>query len=313
MAYSHSLSAHLIVIQERRHNVRLRFGRFDDINNLIDVVCGYFNEIEQEKYKKFVVLMKTVSVGNIINNGSSLSGILRSGQYGYQSNIVDAESGDLSYVKKKTDADMIPFYWRFFVPNHSYKGILLTQSVGPSGILELIRKIVVERFSSDYPDYKIVINPLAPEDAVKKLLKSGDVARLAFIKHTIPSDHADRLQLGSGERDGVMEVSFKPKDKTIFHKFARLTEYLNGDRSIGSVFEFEGFEYDDIKAEIQINGRKRVVSLSEPRKFKVRIDVDEEEELTKGQDGFPTFNSLNNISERIINDLSVEMGISINE
>ncbi|MBF0383474.1 MAG: hypothetical protein HQL69_20840 [Magnetococcales bacterium] len=309
MSYSVSLSAYVIRVKQKRSNNSLLLGQFDGVRNVRAIIKRYFEGIQRNRFVVDEVASKAVSVENIQEEGTLLRGVLRSSLYGYASNIIDINSGDISYSKKRRDADMIPFYWDFCLPERSNKGIMLVQSFGNMGIREQIRSHIETTFAAQFPEHILDIRPLVPENAVRKFFEDGEVHKLAFIRHTISSDYANQFLPGAGEREGEMELAFKPKDKYIFSHLEGLIRYFRGDCEIDEVFEFEGFEYDNIKAQIQVNGKIRTVSLSDPRKIASRFDVDRD--LEKGLDGFPTFNSLKTVSRGIIVDLARSMEIML--
>ncbi|MBF0163290.1 MAG: hypothetical protein HQM01_02095 [Magnetococcales bacterium] len=309
MSLSNSFSIFIVRVIEKSSSKNSNLSEFDGITDLKAFLYKVFSS-KENAVNKIDLEQRAFSVEKITDKDGFLSGLIKTGLYGFESGIVDTETGLVKYKKKKTDADITPFYWAFYIPKNSSKGMLITQNIGNHGILDLVKDIIQREFSEKFQNHSLCINTQTPMEVVKHFCSDGQMMRIFLIKHTIPSDIADRLSPGSSEQQGSLELAIRPRAKNFFKNLSnRLVEYLAETDIDNSFIEFPGFEYDEIKADIKLNGRTRKVRFSNPKSFRFKIEIDDEEDLKKGVDGYLTFDSLNTIGKKYIKDLTERVGI----
>lgn len=185
---------------------------------------------------------------------------------------------------------------------------MLIQKFGTLGIRTDLIHIIEERFKQQYPDFMLEINPAVPADIVNQYLKKGNIEEISFIKHTIPADKADRYAGRNTEQPGELILTVKPEKPGFFRKkVSGIVEIVKQTKKPSEVFSMPDFEYDSIKAQIEINGRSRIIDLNNWQRLKSSFDVTPD--IERAVDGFPKESSVQQISRLIMNDLIKEAGI----
>lgn len=302
-----TLEPYTITVRKRRNKERQVLGGFDGSSSLREFIQGVLDNIKKQKSYKIDSLTKAIVIDPLeYTNTGTIQGNIRNGIYGFASNIIDSESGQVSYQKKKSDADLIPMYFRFYVPDNSTKGILLAQTFGASGLKQIIENIIVTYFRHQYPEYILEIKPLVPSEAVEQFLKSATINKVRFIKHSIPSDYADVFRQNAGEREGEIELMFKPKDKHLF-SLDKMLKYFDGDLELGELYEVDDFEYDNIKVEMTVGTENKTLNFLYPHRISAAFNATTT--VARGKDGFPKYTALKDYAEGIILDCSKKLGI----
>jgi hypothetical protein len=220
--------------------------------------------------------------------------------------LFDVESGKTSYKKKQTDASMIPFFFEWYLPPRHRKGILLCQRIGQSGVRTLLEAIVTPEFSGVAEDYLLGINPVMPEAAIKALLKKSTLHAVRFVQSMIPSDIADRFNGTKTAQEGELEFVIRPRRKGHLNP-AAILDYLSGKKTVGDLIEIESFVPDNIKVEIGLEGRRRVIDFGKLGRLRASFDISADVKF--GPDGYATLTSLKSASSDLVQDLAEQLKI----
>ena len=156
-----------------------------------------------------------------------LFGIIETGEYGYESELYNVGTGNISYKRRIEDAEMLPFYFMIYLPQHANEGILLLQRFKQFGIRTIFEKDV-NRYIKDlsYP-LKLEINPLVPRQLVEKYLK-GRIVKLRFIRFGWPSDITDAYdRQGHYEEEGYTELVISAKKRGNIPVLEKIRDFLN--------------------------------------------------------------------------------------
>lgn len=201
---------------------------------------------------------------------------------------------------------MVPFFFEWYLPANHRKGILLCQRIGQSGVRTLLTTIVGGEFSAAFPDYTLVINPLMPEAAVKALLRKATIQEVRFVQSVIPPDIADRFNGKKTAQEGEVEIIVRPRRRGYLNA-GSLIDYMTGKKSVNDLIEIESFVPDNVKVEISLDGRRRVIDFG--RLGRLRASFDIIDEVSFGSDGYATLNSLKAASTDLISDLAEQLKI----
>lgn len=302
--YQISLEAYSVSLRYRnKRNSQLTFEKFDGTNNLWDVIANILRAYKV--YRDVPVLQKCICIDSLIKYDHRVRGLVRIGDYGFRTQIVNASTQSKSYDMTEKDAMLHPFFFDFHFPENSQKGILLIQRTGVSGIKGLLESIIDADFKKLYQEYIIDIRPLMPAQAAKKLISSGKISKVRFVQHKIPSDIADRFNGDQKPQEGDLEIVLRPQRKGILRNIP-LMEILDGKRGIQELIEMENFEPDNIKVEIDIEGKRRIIDFGNLGRLKAAFDITDD--VAFGDDGFPTFISMSDASKSLLVDLSDKIG-----
>ncbi|WP_149164886.1 hypothetical protein [Azospirillum brasilense] len=105
-----SLDAYVVRVREVRKNSAKPLGFYDGKSSLLNRVHGYMNRFSS-KFVRIPYLEKSIKVEKLNINGDELRGVMKVGQFGFAGDIIDTQTGDTVYEKKKTDADPIPYFF----------------------------------------------------------------------------------------------------------------------------------------------------------------------------------------------------------
>lgn len=73
-----------------------------------------------------------------------IDGIIDSGDYGTQEDIIDIETGKSKYTKTPQDATLIPFYFMIYIEPNSTIGYILIERISNVGIASVLSKAIRE-------------------------------------------------------------------------------------------------------------------------------------------------------------------------
>lgn len=243
---------------------------------------------------------KAAKITSYRNQDRFIRGRLQVGDYGFESPIFNVETGARAYEKQKVDADLIPYYFAFYLPAGCDYGVALLQKMGAFGIKAIIGDLIKEPFKDFYENLTLNIRPLAPADAAKNALQY-DIHEVRFIQHAIPADVADKF-LRKRNPQGKITITVETSEDPMSKLNGLLGKLINGQSEIPDLLEFDDFTPDSLKAVIQMGDRQRIMEISERVRFRPSFDITEEVEI--GNDGYAKFSSIDTICDGIADDLS---------
>ena len=86
----------------------------------------------------------------------------------------------------------------------------------------------------------------------------------------------------------------------------RLREVFNGRRHIQEMIELRGYEYDNVKVELDVRGSKRTLDLSDLLKIRAYVDITSD--ICIQDNGHPEFNSIDAVAQDLMRSLLAELG-----
>lgn len=295
-----ALSAHSFRIYERRRMQLTNLDNFSGNEDFLDVINRYLDQIAGTEINARTQKAYQLDFRNDTLRGAR--GIIKAGAYGFESDLIEVVTGEATHHKTTDEADLVPFYFQYYIPNNSDEGILLLQKFGHFGITGVIRNAVARRFDRSYTTHFIEINSLIPEEVIDEFLAGGRLAELRLIRYTLPTDIANALGRAHEEEECQVELSIKAKRDISLRIRDRAHEALHGRRRVSEIVEVAGFEYSDAKLVIEIGGQQRTLNLADLSKLRPTYNISDEIEL--GEDGHPTFESLCEAGDNLIGQLS---------
>lgn len=299
------LDTYSVAVRQLRDKEPKLLGSFHQKNSLADTFQGILKKA-QNYHHHLKLYGKVVTFDHVSRSGDSVTGLAYSGDYGFSNNLIDISNGKTTYKKRKTDASMVPFFFEWYLPARHRKGILLSQRIGQSGVRTALTTIISGEFEQAFPGYKLDIKPLMPEAAIKALLKKATLHEVRFIQDIIPSDIADRFNGTKKAQQGELEFILRPKRKGYLNAGA-LLDYLNGSKAISDLIEIDSFEPDNVKAEISIDNRRRIIDFGKLGRLRASFDISND--INVGADGYGTLASLKAASATLVDDLAGQLKI----
>ncbi|HYJ88087.1 MAG TPA: hypothetical protein VEW46_18615 [Pyrinomonadaceae bacterium] len=233
-----------------------------------------------------------------------LSGILQTGEWGYTTEIQDVETGDITYNRKTKESENYPYYFLIYVPKLSQRGVVILQRFGNKGIRTQLLTDFQAYFSTQFEDFGVRINPLAPGSVVDQYLSNqGRVTAIRLIRFYAPDDIAS-LYEGKDEAlsDVYTELIIHAGGDEKIPIFPRVKAVLEGKRQIKNLVEIENFEPQVVKLNIDYGGKPRVIDLGRPNEMRAYEDITDKVET--GIDGHPTFNSIDKLARELLIELT---------
>lgn len=274
---------------------------FDGKHDLLDVVFRLFARMKaftrNEKKKA------ALQIARLNRNNRTLTGILETGAYGFESNLKDAETGTLVHRRGVKEADMLPFYYRFYLPTNEDRGIVLLQRFKLFGVRSLIWSNLLQDFATSFPDYVLEMAPLMPEEVARELTRDGRVRRIRLLRYGLPRAIEDQVDGKIDKNPGETELSITVGRGKSFPQqlMDDLSAMLRGEREPGAFSMgalVDNFEYDRLKLEFDAKAMVRTVDLKDIGKIRAHFPIDDDIEVTPG--GHPTYQSLDAVAKDIL-------------
>lgn len=298
------VSLYSIALAKRNSQKYLDLGSFENGKDL---------------FKELGVILKAVAKKPLDVTGSSrkirivsakevkrsVDGLLEIGHFGYGSSLRDVKTGNENYRRKISDAEMIPLYYCMWIPKSGTRGVLALQYFGEVGAKSCFQELLTSRFEKKYKDYSLRIRKLVSEAVIRKALEKAPIAKLRFIQHGVAKDIADAY---AGNRldpkTAHVELVIKVKKTVSIGQGARdrIMQVLQGKRKLDSVLELDGFEYQELKAEVELAGRIRTIRIGKPDGMTSKIDVTDSVEVDA--DGHPKKASITKVCAGLIADFA---------
>lgn len=197
---------------------------------------------------------KTFRVTELTRKGRNVFGWVEYGEYGIPGAIYSVKAKAKTYDKSHEDSDVRFFYFNFCVPSNSKTAVALLHSAGNRGIKSFFDEKFNEYFKRQI-DLKVRISPLSHEKTVKEWLDNSSVKEIRLANYDIDNagDLADQLEVHR------TEFVIKPKRGSGFGSFTFLQSKPAGGGD--SPVEMLSKISTDVRAVIESNGRKKIVSL----------------------------------------------------
>lgn len=289
----------------------------EDMKDVLKLFLDFYKINVSDKFdiKKIFQISQFGQESDITINSTKyriFNGIVKTGNYGYESEIYNKNIKAISYKRQKEDAELLPFYFLIALPIDKDEGIVLLQGFKHFGIKTIFKETLNKFFSTENPEYKIELNNLIDENLLKLLLDRGFTSKIRYIKFKQPvnledaydtdGDHEEipdelhaELSVYSGSNIALSKIIRSMKNQFPYQK-------SNEGDSLSKLIEFTDFEYDNVKIEIKINGKNRTIDLSNLDKLRPIIDITDE--VLREKSEHPKFNSINQIAIDLFRDLA---------
>lgn len=335
MAQTYSLALYSITIHKYLdRSAQLVLTDFHNGNDLYEIALEMFSSIKYEKEvedekqnldgkndkkeKKFFRIMKVGDIDVLKCSGAYITGLIESGEYGTEENIVNVETGE-STIKTLNDALLRPFYFMLYIPKGCKRAILLLERISNIGILTVFEKklqeAVSKKIGNEVKDYVITIAPLAIESVMKKHMailggaKKVILSRVSFADIT-PSKISDG-ELKDNEFGSSDLVFNAPRDKDInilpwFNKIkGRFAKDSDKTKKKETIMSVEGMQFGDVKFAVNVGGSLRTISMQDIDKLGTYMDVTQFVKIDKN--GYPTFDSIDHEAHRLISEVKKQL------
>lgn len=295
-----SLSVHTVRIRRKRTDNYLPLSSFSEGFDFIDVFNDYLTDHTTshslDSNAKSVLMVK-----EHLKRARTIRGKIRTGDYGYETEIVDTNDGATKYTKSATEAEVLPFFFMVYIPENKDEGLLVLQRFGNLGITNTLKNSINKYLSGKdtLEGYSVELKSLIPEEVITNLVNNGNVTTVKFKKFGISRDIADQFD-GGGHREIAGTTELKIVAKSGIPLKSKIRAVLRGQRLASNMIELDDFAYDTVSIDVNVNGERRTVQLDNLNSFKAYYNVTDR--IRFGEDGHPTVSSLLVCAKECIND-----------
>lgn len=239
--------------------------------------------------------------------GRMLEGVIMYGEAGTSEPVVNVNNGKFRYTKSKDDAPLKPFFFKFYIPENAQVGFFIVENIGSSGISSIIQTRLLNFYNQKDNDAILKIQPVGiSELADSAMEKSKGVKKITL--RGISNSNFNLSQLAGDNvtnKDCSIDYVIKAKGSLFQSKlFNRLRMTKNEDTSL---YEIDGNNFADISVTMNIDGHERTLSVGQFSRLGASIDITNK--ITKGDDGYPTYESLNQQAMTLIALINKQYGI----
>jgi hypothetical protein len=235
-------------------------------------------------------LQQAMTVTDIDRESRVLKGLVKIGDYGHESDLYNVGTKKVVYHRNKEDAEMLPFYFRFEVPEGTEDGLLILQRTGPHGIMKLVEWVLGTALDDAHPDLKLILSSLADQSQMEEFVR-GKVQKITFVRKAIAPDVEDNYDKGHQEVRGTMELVLRAAKGSAIPMNGFLERIL-GKRKPNGIFELhddQEFEYDNVKAIVKSGRSTRTINAEKPLYLRPYHAI---EDVRMDRDGHPNFESV---------------------
>ena len=99
---------------------------------------------------------------------------------------------------------------------------------------------------------------------------------------------------------------FTPRRGESIPLLGRIRDVLDGRRTISDMVELKGYDYDNVKVEMDVRGSKKTLDLSDLLKIRAYVDITQDVRIDNN--GHPNFDSIDFIARDLMSSLLAQLG-----
>ncbi|WP_152032626.1 hypothetical protein [Ereboglobus luteus] len=295
-----TISSYRIRFQDTAKKIYLKINdpMLDGVHAFFE---NYFGKLQTKKIND-PSSKKVLSAKQVTSKSPNFEGLVITGEYGYETELLDVKGKKKPYQRSTTEAELLPFYFRYYIPKTGDSSVLLLQRFGTSGVRKTLGNNLLPEFEKQFSGVKLFITPLIPDGLLDKLMNGG-LHAITLRKNTLPSDVCDQLNERSIEA-GRMDVVITAKHGHVFSAILNKIKNIligNDYAPIYDVIRIKGFAHDKTLVDIELGGKKRRIDLSNLTKLRAIIDITDD--IKVAPNGHPEFESISSETKKIMNDI----------
>lgn len=291
--------------------------RLDNFNENVDFlsffqayISSFDHQLELNENQKRSLKLDSNTLH--INSATRvISGVIESGDYGYESTIYNTQSGEKKYKRQVDDTEIKPFYFLIHLPTDDNKGFIILQRLGIYGIHGIFKNHLTSFFKSRYENLQLDFDPFVSRQLAQAFIDRGCIREFSLTRYNLPSDLAEKLGMVGHEEDIMsIELRIKARKNSFLPLNNKVKTFVNNPNArIFSVRELDALGFDGehkSKMRVTLGGNTRTVDLGDTGQIRPYYDIDDE--VDKDVSGHPVFSSIDQIARNLINDLNEELG-----
>lgn len=125
-------------------------------------------------------------------DGQNVSGLIRAGEGGYDSDILNGRTGQVDLEKTADHIEVLPFYFCVDAPADTNVAVIGFQTFGVHGVASPVKVWLKDFLTTRFPGLTVKILPIHVGDLiVDEYINAGIVSEIEATKYTTPRDAAD--------------------------------------------------------------------------------------------------------------------------
>lgn len=293
-----------------------KIGDEDLLNIVFNEFIPFIDNYPTDERNKRVVKLFKEDDGNTFfkkkENTRTITGIIETGKYGKEENVVDINKTDNKPIFKiyKNHSVQKPFFFLICISNLKKDGILILERDGVLGIKQVFTRLLQDFVKSKFEDYVLRFTNFIDDQVVKNYINKGEFNFIKLTRNSLPIDVAEKYGLNKFETDNfVLELTIKTKGKrAILGNSRRRIQEMFEDSASGFFVsqELQSIGFDNksiVKVNSTYNNSSRTIDLSDTMKFKpyyeVKIDIN--------TTGHSEFNSIEKEALNLLEDFNLDL------
>ena len=243
---------------------------------------------------------------------TSVCGTYQTGQYGFESDIYNTTQKKIAHRRQTDEADMVPFNFSFYLPRTTSagqrkRGLLLLSRFNTLGVRQLTIPHLKRYFANRFPSFTLEVNRVVPKIVLETILSQGSLKTIRLIKKSLPEDIADALSDSDREKVQDVELVIHTKRRSHFSDIDWLLRAVEKNARPSEIITIPSFDHDNIKLEVQMDGRMRTVDLGNTAKLSSNIEING---ITPGRNGHPKIEDWLNEADPLAAGIAKSWGMS---
>lgn len=236
-------------------------------------------------------------------SGRIISGYINSGDYGYETPIVNPKGETIGNVDKE-NSTMRPFYFFISIPKNSKKGYLLIQRFENFGVFTIFTDVIKKVFRSRFSDTILSFTPEGTDD--KEALDYLEHGKIDKVKFSVLKPSNIESLFTNGNQNDEFNYNDIKAELVLSAKRGRMVKLKNTllnllKKGEGSKMKLtnQDIPYEKLKIYVKFNGEEKVIDLSKLDTFSKDIDVTRFL-INDAKTGLPTKKSLSEKCHEIL-------------
>lgn len=126
------------------------------------------------------------------NKNRIITGWMHCGTYGNKRDIIDVKTGLVDYVKTKDNAEIVKYFFSFWIPKSKTEGIMMFHTIKSDGQKTFFMSVFDEYFKRYVANKNLLVRPLSHEKSIQHWL-NGEAREIKVDKYTGNEDITDSL------------------------------------------------------------------------------------------------------------------------
>lgn len=317
---NYSLSIYRISINKRLDkNDRVILSDYDYGKDLLSQLNEFFNTLKIEQFSNesssIIKDDEEKKISRIFKNQDGIfelhklsryiSGIIESGEFGTEENIIDSNTGQLKYRKKSIDAQMIPFFFMFNIPENSPYGYMVIERIGNIGIFSTLTKSIQKFLAPLIQDNVVLkIEPFFIQEVMDRNLNVISEAKKVIIKGVRNKDLGIAKITDNLITDDIQADIVYKAPRNGFIQIRSLLDKLKPSKNKKDLYTFPNIEYADIAFELKLGGKTKTISIGNINNLGTNLEITES--ITIGSNGYPTYESILQEAQKLLSYIKDE-------